>query len=284
MRVITQPVRTFAQSLTAGLLVQPAVVMPNFGHLMGLWLDLTVTLAGATASKESNSIDNVVQTLQIDDQFGKPCVIALGTDLSTLNDMLTPRGVRQAPPTITTDGGGAGSAEWHLFLPFSINAADMPGQVKLTLNALSALQNANLASAGTVTVTLVVRAAYSTDAQNTLRVAITTPPHAQGDNSFGPYLQAGFQLEALAFVAAGGDGDFGYLTFIHQGVTIATQSPANDFADADTMLMQSGHLSGEFICRFPIIVVDSTTVMTVNLGTDTAVRLYSVSTIPQKRQ
>ena len=284
MRVITQPVRTFAQTLTSGLLVQSAVVMPNFGHLMGLWLDLTVTLAGATVSKASNSIDNVIQTLQIDDQFGKPCVIALGTDLSTLNDMLTPRGVRQAPPTITTDGGGAGSAEWHLFLPFSINAADMPGQVKLTLNALSALQNANLASAGTVTVTLVVRAAYSTDAQNTLRVAITTPPHAQGDNSFGPYLQAGFQLEALAFVAAGGDADFGYLTFIHHGVTIATQSPANDFADADTMLMQSGHLSGEFICRFPIIVVDSTTVMTVNLGTDTAVRLYSVSTIPQKRQ
>ena len=284
MRVISEPVKTYTQTLVSSLVVQPSQLLPNFGPVQGLWLDLTVTLAGATASKASNTIDNVLNQFAIDDQNGKSILSLLGTDLSILNDILTPRGVRQAPPAITTDGGGAGSAEWFLFLPVTIGAGDMPGVLKITFNAASSLQNANLTSAGTAVCVLVVRAGYSVGAdQPTLRIQASNPPHQQGDNALGPYLPLGFQVEALAFTLAGGDGDFGYLTLFQGGATFASLMPLHDFTASDVMLMQSGHLSGEFICRFPIFVVDSTTVMTVNLSTDTAVRLYSIATVPQKR-
>jgi hypothetical protein len=284
MRVISEPVRTYSQTLAASPLVQNSTILPNYGPIQGFWLDLTVTLTGATASQASNTIDNVIQTIEIDDQFGKAVMVALGTDLSVLNDMLTPRGVRQAPPAITSSSAGAGSAEWYFFLPVTIGLADMPGQLKLTLNSISGLQNANLTSAGTVVVTLVVRAAYSVGVdQQTLRITSSNPPHQQGDNAFGPYLPTGFQAEALAFVLTGGDGDFGYLTVLQSGASFATLEPLHDFTANDVMLMQSGHLSGEFITRFPVFVIDNTTIFTVNLSTDTAVRLYSIATIPQKR-
>jgi hypothetical protein len=48
--------------------------------------------------------------------------------------------------------------------------------------------------------------------------------------------------------------------------------------------MQSGHLSGEFISRWPRFVVDNTSMCTINLGTDSAIRLYSIATIPQKQR
>ena len=285
MRVISEPVKTYSQTLAASLLVQPSQVLPNFGPVQGLWLDLTVTLTGATASQTSNTIDNVLNQFAIDDQFGKSILSLLGTDLSVLNDILTPRGVRQAPPAITTSGAGAGTAEWFLFLPVTIGAKDMPGVVKITLNSTASLVNANLTSAGTVVATLVLRAGYAvgTD-QPTLRIQASNPPHQQGDNNFGPYLPSGFQVEALAFVLTGGDADFGYLTLFQGGATFASLMPLHDFTSMDVMLMQSGHLSGEFITRFPVFVVDSTTVMTVNLSTDTAVRLYSIATVPQKRE
>ena len=283
MRAISEPVKSYSQSLGSGLLVQPSQQLPNFGPVLGLWLDLTVGIVGGTASNASNTIDNVISHFAIDDQFGKAIADALGTDLTTLNDILTPRGVRQAPPVITTDVAGAGSAEWHLFLPITVAAADMPAILKLTLNSTASLQNANLVSAGAVTVTLIVRAAYSVGVdQPTLRIKASNPPHQQGDNAVGPYLPQGFQVEALAFFLTGGDADFGYLTLFQGGATFASLMPTHDFTDSDTMLMQSGHLSGEFICRFPVFVVDSTTVATINLSTDTAIRLYSIATIPQK--
>lgn len=285
MRVISEPVKSYSQTLAAALLVQPSQVLPNFGPVQGLWLDLTVTLAGGTASQASNTIDNVINQFAIDDQYGKSILSLLGTDLSILNDILTPRGVRQAPPAVTTNGSGNGSAEWYLFLPITIGAADMPAVVKLTLNSTASLVNGSLTSAGAVTATLILRAGYAVGQdQPTLRIQASNPPHQAGDNAFGPYLPSGFQAEALAFVLAGGDNAFGYLTLFQGGATFASLMPLNDFKSADVMLMQSGHLSGEFICRFPVFIVDSTTVMTVNLASDSAVRLYSIATVPQKRE
>lgn len=285
MRVIDQPVRTFGSlTLSTAPQVQNSTLIPNFGAVAGFWLDLTVTLAGATASKTSNTIDNVIASWEIDDAAGKAVVVGLGTDISILNDILTPRGVRQAAPAVTTSGAGAGSAEWYLFLPITVGAADMPGQLKVAFAAASALTNANLVSAGTATVSLVVRAAYPIgEDRATLRITMSNPPHQSGNNDFGPYLPGGFQMEALAFVIADGDTDFGYLTFFQGGATFANLAPLNDFVSNDVMLMQSGHLSGEYICRFPVFVVDNTTIMTVNLVTDSAVRLYSIATVPQKR-
>jgi hypothetical protein len=285
MRVIDETVRTYQAAPGVQPLVQPSQIFPQFGPLFGVWFDLSVSLTGGTHSKPSNTIDNVIQTWEIDDQFGKATITALGTDISVINDLLTPRGVRQAPPAITTDSSGNGSAEWFLFLPITMSSADMPGQFKITFNAASALQNSDLTSAGTVAVTFDLRAGYSIGVeQNTLRFTLTNPSHAQGLNSFQAYLANGFQMEALAFVLAGGDGDFSYLTFFQSGASFATQAPLHDFTSNDTMLMQSGHLSGEFICRFPLFVVDSTTIMQVNLSTDTAVRLYQIATVPQARK
>lgn len=281
MRVISEPVKSYAQTLGAALLVQPSQQFPNFGPILGIWLDLTVSIAGGTAAATSNTIDNTISHLAIDDQFGKSICDLLGTDVSVINDVLTPRGVRQAPPTITTSGG-AGSANWFLFLPITVAAADMPAILKLTLNTSVSLQNGSLLSAGTVTFTLIVRAGYSVGVdQPTLRIKCTNPPFQVGDNAVGPYLPQGFQVEALAFTL-GVDANFGYLTLFQNGATFASLMPLHDFTSSDVMLMQSGHLTGEFICRFPVFVVDSTTVATINLANSAAIRLYSIATIPQK--
>lgn len=283
MRVLSEPVKTYSQQLSTGPLVQPSQVLPNFGPCAGLTIDLTVTVAGGTATQTSQTIDNLLQHVAIDDQYGKSIMDLLGTDLSIVNDVLQPRGVRTAPPAITTNSAGNGSAEWKVFLPVTIGSKDMPAVLKVTLAPTSALVNAGLVSAGTVNLTLVVRAWYPTEEQPTLRIKASSPPHQQGDNAIGPYLPSGFQAEAIAFTLAAGDGNFGYLTLMHAGATLTSLEPLNDFVDADTMLMQSGHLSGEFIVRVPIFVVDSTSVMTVNLSTDTALRLYTIATVPQKK-
>jgi hypothetical protein len=288
VRVIDETIRTYQAAPAAGVVVQPSQLIPNYGPLFGLWLDLTVSVTGGTHSVTSKTIDNIIQTWEIDDQFGKAVVgNALGTDISPLNDMLTPHGVRQAPPAITTDSSGNGSAEWYLFLPITMGAADLGGtaQIKVTFNGAAALTNGSLTSAGTVAVTLNVRGGYSIGQdQPTLRIQLVNPAHAQGDNNWQAYLPNGFQMEGLMFILTGGDGDFGYLTFFQGGATYATQEPLNDFISNDVMLMQSGHLSGEFICRFPVFIVDSTTIFTVNLTTDTAVRVYSIATVPQERK
>lgn len=285
MRVLSQPIFTYATTLTTGLQQQNTKLVPSFGPLAGMWLDLTVTIAGGTHSKTSNTIDNVVQQFEIDDTFGKVACQILGTDLSFMNDFLQPRGVRTAPPAITTDGSGNGSAEWHFFLPYTIAAADMPAQLKITFNSTASLVNADLTSAGTVTVTLNTRGAYYTDQDApTLRTTISNPFHQSGDNNVGNYLPAGLVEEIFAFTLAGGDADFGYITMFQSGGTIAVQSPKNDFVDADTMLMQSGHLSGEYITRWPRFVVDNTSMATINLASDTAIRLYNIATMPQKQR
>lgn len=282
MRVLSEPVKTYTQTLQSGLVIQPSQLLPTFGPVQGLWLDLTVSLTGATTAGTSNSIDNAIQSFLIDDAFGKAIFgNVFGTDLTVLNDILTPRGVRQAPPTITTSAG-AGSAEWYLFLPITISAKDMPANLKLTVNSASSLQNGSLTSAGTATLTLVVRAGYSVGVdQPTLRASITNPPHQQGDNALAPYLPLGLQIEALAVVLPA-DSNYSYSTIYQSGATITTLEPLNDFKSNDVMLMQSGHLSGEFIFRVPVFVVDSTTVFTLNLATDGAIRLYSLATVPQK--
>jgi hypothetical protein len=284
VRAISEPVKSYQQTLSSSLLVQPSQQFPNFGPILGIWLDLTVAIAGGTAAATSNTIDNTISHFAIDDQFGKSICDLLGTDLTIINDILTPRGVRQAPPAITTAGGN-GSASWFLFLPITVAAADMPGILKLTLNTTASLQNGALLSAGTVTFTLIVRTGYSVGVdQPTLRVKASNPPFQTGDNAVGPYLPQGFQVEALAFTVGSplADTNYGYLTLFQNGATFASLMPLHDFTSADVMLMQSGHLSGEFICRFPVFVVDSTTVMTINLTGSSAIRLYSIATIPQQ--
>ncbi len=284
MRTISFPFQTYAKTLTAATQAQPSQIVPNLGPLQGVYCTLTVALAGATASKVSNTTDNVISLIQVLDQYGKVVLNLEGNDLSVINDILQPRGVRTAPPTITTDISGNGSATWSFFLPATISAKDMPAQIVLTLAAASSLQNANLSSAGTATVTLNLRGAYSTQTdQPTVRVNATNVPHAQGDNNIQNYLPNGEQVEALAFTLAGGDADLNYATLIVGGALFLNQAPASDFVQQDTMLMQSGHLDGEEICRVPVFVVDSTVVFNVNLGTDTPIRLYSLSTVPQKR-
>ena len=281
MRAISEPVKSYQQTLASALLVQPSQQLPNFGPVLGLWLDLTVAIAGGTAAATSNTIDNTISHFALDDQFGKSICDLLGTDLTIVNDILTPRGVRQAPPTITTAGGN-GTATWFLFLPITVAAADMPAILKLTLNTTASLQNGALLSAGTVTFTLIVRAGYSVGVdQPTLRIKASNPPHQAGDNAVGPYLPQGFQVEALAFTVPA-DSNFGYLTVFQNGATFASLMPLHDFTSADVMLMQSGHLTGEFICRFPVFVVDSTTVATINLAVDGVIRMFSIATVPQK--
>lgn len=283
MRALSEPVKTYNQGLTTGLQIQPSQVLPNFGPLLGLYVDLSVTIAGGTASKTSQSIDNVLNTFAIDDQFGKSILNVHGTDLTVLNDILQPRGVRTAPPAITTDGAGNGSADWQVFLPITVASGDMPAVLKVTLDSKAALQNADLASAGTVTVVCTIRAAYAVESDGpTLRISASNPPHQQGDNAAGPFLPAGFQVEALAFTVTD-DAHLGYVSLFTGGASFASQQPAGDFVEQDTMLMQSGHLSGEFIGRYPVWEVDSTTVLTINLATDSAIRLYSIATVPQKR-
>lgn len=285
MRVLSQPVFTYSVTLSSALQQQNTKLIPFFGPVAGLWFDLTVTLAGATATQTSTSIDNVIQQLEIDDAFGKVAVQVPGTDLSVINDLLQPQGVRSAPPSITTSAGGAGTGNWHLFWPYTISASDMPAQLKITFNSSSSLQNAGLVNAGTVTITFNVRAAYLVGVDvPTLRTTTSNPFHQVGDNTVGNYLPSGFQEEIFAFTLAGGDAAFGYLTMFQGGGTFAVQQPLNDFVDADSMLMRSGHLSGEFVTRIPQWIVDNTTLATINLKTDTAIRLYNLATIPQKQR
>lgn len=286
MRVLSFPIQTFSRTLSATLAIPEAqVIAPDLGPLQGMYVYLTVTLAGATASKASNSIDNVIGTLTGQDQAGEILLNVHGaTDLLVLNDILQPRGVRTSPPTITTDTAGAGSATWSFFLPFTVAAKGMPAKLNLTWNPTSALQNANLTSAGTVTVTLKVTGAYSTATdQPSLRVRSTATPYATGDNYIQQYLPNGEIVEALALYLAGGDADLGSVTLTAGGRFLLNMQDAVQFTQQDAMLMQSGHLTGEFICRVPVFQVDSTTTLNVNESTGTAITLYTISTAAQQR-
>ena len=288
MRTTTFPINTYQRVLSATQpLVEASVIAPNLGPLQGVYAVLTVALAGATASQSSNSIDNSIQSIQAQDQFGGLVLDVFGTDLSTLNDILQPRGVRTTPPVVATSGGGAGTATWSVFLPITVGAKDMPAKIQLTWAPTTVLQNGSLTSAGTVTATLALSGAYSSQTdQPTLRVKAQSVPHQLGDNSLQPFLPNGEQIEALAWVLGtpgSNDANFGYVTLTVGGAFYLNQANAAVFTQQDTMLMQSGHLVGEFICRIPVFVVDSTTTMNVHLATDSAIRLYTISTVPQKR-
>lgn len=285
MRVTDQPLQTFATTLGVGPQTQPGKIIPALGPVMGFWLDLTVSLTGATASKTSNTIDNAIAILEIDKGDGESVLTALGTDLSTINDMLQPRGVRQAPPAITTSAGGAGSAEWHFFFPWSMASADVANaQFKVTAGSSTALQNANLTSAGTAVWTLNVRVAYAVGTeQPTLIAKIVTVTGVAGDNDLQAFLPNGFQVEGLCTLIAA-DADLGWSQLQTGGALLEAQAAPNDFIDADTMLMQSGHLTGEFLHRLPVFVVDSTTVFNLNLASPSSIRLISLATQPQKRK
>lgn len=291
MRGIGIPVRDYAPSVGATLQVQPSQILPNFGPIFGWFLDLSVTLAGATASKASNTIDNLIARFALDDAQGENLWDLLGTDITVLLDGLSPSGQRVAAPTITTDGGGAGTADYHLFWPVTVDANDMPAVLKVNISAGSSLQNGNLLSAGTVTMDFSVRAFYNVDGPlPSLRIKVQNPPVSSGSNALGPYLPGGFQAELLMFTLKNGDLELGYVTLLHRGSILSDQAPLNDFVSADAMLMRSGHLAGEFILRQPIFVVDSTTFFTVNLSTAGGavlandLRLYTVATVPQKQR
>lgn len=287
MRTISFPVNTYARTLSASLpIAEPSIITPNLGPVQGFYAVLTVSIAGGTAAATSNTIDNVLQAIQAQDQFGGVLLDVFGTDLSTLNDILQPRGVRTAPPTITTVAG-AGSATWSVFLPVTCGAKDMPAKFQVTWAPSTVLQNGALLSAGTVTVTFAVRAAYSSNTdQPTLRVKAQSTPHQLGDNSLQPYLPNGEQVEALAWTLAtpgAADANFAYTTLTVGGAFFLNQAGAADFTQQDTMLMQSGHLVGEYIARVPVFVVDSTTTFNIRLNVDSPIRLYTISTTPQKR-
>jgi hypothetical protein len=285
MRTINHPLYTQSKTLTNVPQVIPSQSLPNFGPVEGFYIALDVTIAGGTHSEPSNAIDSVLQSLKIKDAFGKVALDATAAgDLPTILDMISPRGVRVTPGAITTDGSGNGTASWHAFLPYTIGAGDMPAVFDLTFAPSSSLQNASLTSAGTVTVTLDVRVAYATDGDRpTLRTDIGSPPHKSGNNPLGPYLPGGMMLVGLALQLAGGDGDFNYLTTTHRGVLLDNQATIAQFQEIDAEIMQSGHLSGEIITRYPAFQVDSTSTMEMNLLSDTAIRLFSMSTMPQAR-
>lgn len=288
MRTIAFPVNTYSRTLSPTLpIAEPSVIMPNLGPVQGLYAVLTVSVAGATAAETSETIEKVLAALQAQDQFGGVVLDVFGTDLSALNDILQPRGVRTTPPAITTDFDGYGTASWSVFLPVTCGAKDMPAKFQLVWAPTSVLQNGSLTSAGTVTVTFNVRGAYSTQTdQPTLRVKAQSTPHQAGDNSLQAYLPNGEQVEALAWTLetpGSSDANFGYVTLTVGGAFFLNQAGALDFTQQDIMLMQSGHLDGEYICRVPVFVVDSTTTMNVHLASDTSIRLYTISTVPQKR-
>ncbi len=286
MRTKSFPIQTYARTLSATLSIPEAqVIIPDLGPLQGVYVYLTVTLASATASQASNSIDNVISTFTGQDQVGEILLNVHGkTDLLVLNDILQPRGVRTSPPAITTDSTGAGTATWSFFLPFTVSAKGMPAKLNLTWNPSSSLQNGSLTSAGTVSCTLKLTGSFSTATdQPSLRVRSTAVPYASGDNYVQQYLPNGEIVEALAAYLAGGDADLSYITLTAGGQFLLNMQDTAQFTQQDTMLMQSGHLTGEFIFRIPVFQVDSTTTLNVNEASSTAITLYTISTAAQQR-
>ena len=286
MRVLSFPIQTYTRTLGAASIPEAQVIAPNLGPLQGMYVQLTVSLTGATASQTSNTIDNVIAFLTGQDQAGEILLNVRGqNDLLVLNDILQPRGVRTSPPTITTSAGGAGTATWSFFLPFTVAGKGMPAKLNLTWNPTTSLQNAGLVSAGTVTATLKVTGAFSTATdQPSLRVRATAVPFALGDNYIQQYLPNGEVVEALAVFLAAGDASLGQITLTAGGRFLLNLQDPTQFTQQDAMLMQSGHLSGEFICRVPVFQVDSTTTLNVNeVSAATAITLYSISTAAQQR-
>lgn len=289
-RALSTEVKTYAATLASIAQVQAAQVLPNWGAVSGFWLDLSVALSGATASQSSNSIDHVIQRFAVDDVQGESLFDLLGTDIAPLLDALSPTGEHVGAPVVATSAGGAGSAEWFLWVPFTIDAKDMPATLKVTMAPTSSLQNASLVSAGTATATLDVRISIATPDQvppPSLRIKATNPPVSSGANQLGPYLPGGFQAELIMFTLVGGDAELSLVQMLHQRGIIASGQVLHDFSSLDAQFMRSGHQAGEFICRWPTFVVDSTSYLSVTLTgsvSTTDLRLYTVATVAQQQR
>lgn len=284
MRNTTGPIQTYSRTLAATVLPEAQVIVPNQGPLQGVWFNLTVTVAGGTASQTSNTIDNTIATIQGMDDNGQTLIDVHGSqDLLILNDMLQPQGYRTTPPAIAANASGNGSAAWQFFFPFTVSGKTMPAKINLTWAAASSLQNASFISAGTVTVVLKLTAAYSVSTdQPSLRVRAIPVPHTNSDNYSQSFLPNGETVEALAIVIAA-DADLDYVTLQSGNQFILNQMTSDEFAANDAMLMRSGHLSGELICRVPAFVIDSTCVLDTKLVTDSAITIYTVTSLPQQR-
>jgi hypothetical protein len=287
MRQINASIKDYSVTLGSSSLVQSSKQIPNYGSVQGLSFALTVALAGATASVTNTvRVDTVIDHLTIETNKGKTIMDITGADLTVINDVLNPIGHRVTAPEVTTDSSGDATENYNLFLPISIDAMDMPAIIKTTFAPASVLQDTNLTSSGTVTVTWKVRASYSTGSAKTVFIKASNPPVQSGENSFAPYLPQGMEVQSIVVkftdTSSSSDSDLDYITLMSQGAALLLQSPAYDFSNDDQALMISGHLFGEFILRVPIFVVDSTTILNVNLNTSTTCRVYSFATKPQK--
>ena len=106
MRGIYSPVKTYSVTLGGSSLQQSSEVLPGFGALEGLLIELTVSLTGATASQTCNTIDNVIASLQLDDKYGHSTLDINGTDIANIQRVLSETGYVIAAPTITTSSTG----------------------------------------------------------------------------------------------------------------------------------------------------------------------------------
>jgi hypothetical protein len=284
MRQLSQAIKTYSVTLGASTLAQSAKQIPNYGSVQGFDWSFTVTLAGATASETSHTIDRVIDSISLETNKGKTIANLDGTDLSYINDVLSPIGHRTSSLGVVTDSNGNGSQTFNMFLPYTISAADMPAVVKVTFAAKSALENATLTSAGTATAVWELRASYSTQKLDTLFVKASNPPVGSGENALAPYLPQGMEVRAL-MVSTLPDygGELNYITLLQDGAALLSRQPAWSFANDDDALDVSDHLGGQYILRVPVFTVNSTTVLDVDLKkSGVPVRLYSFATRPQK--
>jgi hypothetical protein len=210
---------------------------------------------------------------------GATLMEVVGTDLTVFNDLLQPRGVRTSPPTVS----GNATYTWRVSMPWKVSSADMPGQIQVTFSPNTVLTG--FTTLPTTQVTLAISVSYATDSDvPSLRAYVASPPMQSGDNYVQAYLPQGMTIEALGFTLSAGDAALAYESLSHGGVLIDQLRTVDEFVENDTDLMQSGHLSGEFIMRIPRFTVDSTTWWNVRLASSSAMRLYVVSTAPQQHQ
>ena len=282
MRGIISPVKTYSVTLGTKTLAQSTEILPGFGALEGLLLELTVSVSGATDSVTSETIDNVIASLQLDDRAGKSAMDIFGTDIAIVQRVLSTTGYALVAPAITTDASGAGSATYNTFVACTMSAADMNGSLKVKFAAASSLENTAMTSAGTVTVTLVVRAVNTNASKQTMRIKATSPAFQTGENAWGSYLPAG--LECLALFVNLNGCVLDYASLYSGGAALYQQSPIDDFTVMDELFQQGSSSTGYLYFRVPVFPIDSTTVLSVNLtSTSNGPRLYSFATAPQKR-
>ena len=283
MRAIANPVKTYSVTLGSSVQDQTEVVLPGFGALSGIILELKVSLSGATDSETSNTIDNVISSIRLTDKAGDTIFDLKGTDLYLLQQVLSPTGQLQTPAGVTTSATGSGSQEYNLFIPQTIAAADMNAKLAITFAALSSLENTNMTSAGTATVTLNVRVLNTSAAVQTLRVKASDIATTVGDVEYGPFLPQGNEEIALAVYANG--STVAHATLQTAGAALVQRQTETAFKVEDELFLQGFHYTGMLIFRVPVFHVDSTTVFTINYSAVVTANslALSFSVKPQKR-